>query len=626
MAYSFHFLTVLLTLFGFVILAQKTMKLPLQQAIPFVLATLISILYISGICNCFSWVSKGLYVMGLGGCVLASLHIVYKHFKDECPKSSLWSEVDGRSLLAWLLVVFVFYARVAPSYYSFWDDCLWGQLISGTYFNHGLTLPKGELTFVQPHMAHYGRLIGLVHAFFLQFIPFTEGHNLFIAGFLAWSFSSVILIKRSFGANVALLLVAVTPAVLSTPIFVSVYLDGLMGLLFGALIVLLMESELKWKRLALAIPFLIIMPNLKEVGYFLCYAGLLGFSFKAILCRESKRVIDWCMLSLLYLIPYISHQTWWIYLDRIKSAVKVKPKLSWMDLFNKTLQSAQSLAGLPINVAFIKAVCAFFIHPSMLATYGILLAAYVLTKKKQNNKLREFGMYLSIFFALFLGYMLYRYALYHVYFTYSDAIEAASAHRYFASFSLGFGFIGCFYIKQAFDRMSDKERAGYKKYVWIAGLIGFWAVGWGLAKRPHLQLPKERLQIQKIARDVYDLDLVRHRILVRFHETTIYGCHCFGHELMAMGVNDVSVISEQCFRQAKDGTSPIGEQFYKQLRVENFNDMSQGEPNPNKFDFFLLGNPTEEVLQKVQHKLRLALKPATTYVVFKEKGVFLQRK
>ncbi len=620
MSYSFQIFTVLATLLGHSLLAQRVFTLPFSQAAPFALATMVALLYVGGLFNGLPETSVALYVVGLGWFGVAGLSLLKGRLVDSRLRRN-----DKVGLFLWLILAGLLYLRVCPSYFSFWDDfASWGHLIDHVYYTKSLSFTPSDNGLIPPHLAHYVRLMGAVHFFFLQTLPFTEGSNLFIAGLLPLTFVSIIFLGRSFWASLMLVLIALTPAVLSTSVFTSLYLDGLMGILFGVLLCFLIENDQKPKRLLLLIPFLIILPNLKEVGFWICYAALAAYILKLLILKQFKHKAPWITLPFLAIIPLLSERSWQLYLHHSGEALTLRPKLSFMAFMDKLIHGFHSPEGLLIHKAFLQAVGTFFIHPCMMATYGILFAAYYLTRQFHAEKLKELTTYLSILTGLFTGYLLFRFSLYHTHFTYNEAIEAASAHRYFSTFALVFGFVGCCYIKQALEIATPQQKKHLRTYGIIAALLGFWAVGWGLTKRPYFSFSQERFSMQAVAEDVKQLDLHRRHALIGFDRFTLLNCIQLGHELSIKNQTHSSLLARCSLQAHHPDAKPLDERFFEQVTARAFKDPTHPTHLEDGYDFLYLATPSAETLQKLGRLMNIAIKPASRYVFEVKKGRLVQ--
>lgn len=613
---------------GFIFLAKKAAG-SLNTAIPLGLSIIISLLYVASLADILPATTYGIYAFGIA----AFLFFIWRHdtlvlgshkaqvinpeilkqVRDDCYK-----RYYPKELIALLTIILIYYLRVAPSYYACWDDISsWGIFIKDVFYHDGLIRPGEEYSSIQ-YFFHYPKLMSTVHYFALKSMPFTEGNNIFVAGLVVILFTGVLLVRDAFWRNILLIPGALAPMVLFTTALYSIYIDAIVGVIFGAAVSILIQENSP-KKLLFIIPLLFILPAVKEVGFHLAYAAIAGYCIVQLL--QGK--FNFLYAAIASLAPYLSQVLWQQYLSGFPTEKTNKAKLGLLELWHKIINYRNSEDDKAILFGFLKSLWGFIHSEGAIVLYVLVAVSIYLVRKYDRAKLKELYSYYLVFFLFFLAYLLFRLSLYYTHYSLSEAARGASALRYYATFAVVFIFIAGTYIKSVLEKISHTELIKLRKAGIVLGVAFFAIIAFKLTEKPPLTLSKDRIAMEKIATDLKNLDIYQNNILVGFDDVNSFNCLQFYLEF-ADGRNSRR-LCDQCSATAKgDIRGKLGKDFFDQINLESFNDPQGQSKNKNNYDLLYVANATEETLKILSDKLGIDIIPAQEYVFRVYKGRFFQ--
>ncbi|WP_152606858.1 hypothetical protein [Candidatus Jidaibacter acanthamoebae] len=507
--------------------------------------------------------------------------------------------------------------RITPSYYISWDDFThWGTAAKEIHLYKGLHTVS-DLTSLYPIHFNYTRIPALFCYFITKSIGYTEGNNMFAMGLLCMLFSSTVLVRRSMLQSALLFFSVLAAAILYTPILRSLYIDGIVGIAFGAVIAIYMQENNKDKALLCLLPLLFLLPNIKEVGFWLAYAAAITISTHFVSNYKLKKH-NIILLLFLFILPYISHKLWATYLLNF-GIISPHSSFSLAKYAETLLNVFSSEQNKAVLLMFGKSIIGFALKEGSLVIYTLLALLLYLQRKYKIT----FSYFLNLNIALLLTFVLYlsfRLFLYLKSYTIEEALRAASYLRYYASFAIVFAFVIATYIKMIFEQLPHKKTKDFNKLIIILTIIFFSTICSNLYKRPPHYLNNDRQLTSSIAQD---LSIIKQKdkntkIMTIYNNLTFFHCVQITYELSPHNpYSELLSCVEQTAHFWPDSYK-LDENFT--IDFDMFNDKSSNKKNPEKYDVLYitsLDDNSERIIAKA-----LGLKEVKDKAFIKINGKF----
>ncbi len=583
-----HFIFLILSLLGYFVFFNKRLKTSYSVSIPFSTALIISVLYIAALLRALEATVYSIYILG------AALFI-YCTFEEYKNKKSILT-LFPKELLLLLSVIFLYYLRISPSYYISWDDFThWAIASKEINFYNGLHAP-GDLTSIYPNHFNYTRIPAIFNYFLTKSIGYSEGNNMFANGLLCILFSSVVLIPGRIWQSLLLFFGVLAAGILYTPILRSLYIDGIVGIVFGAIISIYIQEDKKFKALFYILPILFILPNIKEVGFWLAYAAIITIFIDLVIRRELKGY-SIAYIMFLFAVPYISHKLWVNYLLNF-NVISPHTSFSLKVYFNTFLNLFNSEQSKEVLVMFIKTLPGFAFKEGSFVIYTLLALLIYLYKKHKSSE-RSFLVISCSLLVLFAYYLSFRLFIWLYHFPITDTVKAASYIRYYASFAIVFVFVITSFIKLNLLRSINKDIKLFNRLIVTLAIIFITIVSFNLYKRPPLYFDKDREISLSAALPLAALQNNGLRVMTIFNNITQFNCTQIIYELAPYGTAE----DLQACRRETINSWPNPYRLNKtfSINLDMFNDDSNSVKDPTKYDVLYITNldkDSEQIITK----------------------------
>lgn len=531
--YTWNVLIIIATYLGYSVFFNNKCGLKEHLGIPVFLSIMLSLLVIGALLVHLQPIVVLLYLIGIG---LFTYYII----KDrELIRPELW---------ALGIVILIYYFRVAIGYYSYFDDLgLWASAARDVYLHDNLPQP-GQESLIYSHF-YYARGASLFQYFHTKLLGISEGHNIFATGMLSLLCASVSLSRKSLYLSALGVAAIIAPSMLLSHNLRSLYLDAAVVFMFGALLFFYLERREYRTTLLWSIPFLFVLPQIKEIGYWFAYGALFIFFCNVILFNKRDKVLMLIGIIILFSVPMLSDALWKGYLANMGLIEHLKPKLGFVEFFNKLFYyEASSQDGETIR-AFFATFKRFLILEGMVVIYVLVAFSFYLVSRYLPQKRNEMLVNYLLITLCFAVYILFRLSLYFTHFNTVEAIRGASNYRYLSTFALVVPFIAVYYIKCAWE--TDLRKHKLSKILFVIMLVALSVITIANMKRPELQLSPERAVARKAARSIVEA-LREGRDPVPFikkvHSFT--GCISLRQDLLE--VKEYQKIADLCVVSQKD--------------------------------------------------------------------------
>lgn len=319
MIYFLSFLSII----GFVgILSKKYPKL--ISVFPlFVCTGIIVLLYFSAFVGLLFWINKLIFAVGL---LFLIYYLVYILTKSRFSAARIFNFVKTVPSEFWFFllagIAWYFFTRRAVLLSD--DNFYWAKYAKFIFYNHGFSGLYGKLI---QYNINYPPSAPLFQNFFLQFNNFSENSLYFAQGIMIFSaLVPVIAILRKTRRIFILPFIFCFASVLSYFLlhgsgFLSLYVDDVMGIIFGTTLAISFVSLKKPSEKLLLLPILFSLALFKDNGVILSliivFFNLVDFviTYRAeiIQRRKPKRKII-LIFIIIGLIPLVAFTSWRVYL------------------------------------------------------------------------------------------------------------------------------------------------------------------------------------------------------------------------------------------------------------------------------------------------------------------------
>lgn len=455
---------------GYSFFFRKLLKIEFSHALVFSTSTILSIYFIASILYILDPLIYISFALGIGFflyCIFDFLR--YNNIRDI-------TELFSADVIVFILGMVIYYILVKdyPSYY-FWDEYShWGLTLKETNIYHGFRLPSDPSSVIYKFNG-YVKLTSIFQYGISKIIGFKESLNIFSNGFLYFIFCSVALVEKRLFLSIFLYLMLILFSMYDVIVSInSLHIDATIGCIFGATIAIYFQSK-KYNNTLLSLilisPLLFILPNIKEVGYWLSYIAIFIIMVDLI-CDKKYSILYWIIILLL--LPILSKFIWCNYVNQLCttniwnfecSSFKQVPLVS---IYNLLLINPEQLDIVKLIISYI---INYIYLPEAFYIYSITIITLVFIW--QNSK-EQLNNYLRVYIILLIGFALYivfRIDLYLTRFISEETKVAACYARYFNSYTYVFCFMAISFIKNSFDNSNLKFRNLIWFYI-IAVILG----------------------------------------------------------------------------------------------------------------------------------------------------------
>ena len=422
--------------------------------------------------------------------VLLILLLVLVIFKYNLVKRSIREEIKSPSLYVFIgLTAWTFVNSRNMKLYS-WDEfSAWGPLVKSMFLFDKLgPYSPADLPFAQ-----YISGISMLPYLAMKI----EGE--WNEALIYWSYQVLIIailvsifptLKwRLFGRNVMVIIASLLSATFFYNSFQTVYVDPILGLLFGLGVVIAASKDLvrdKWSQLNF-VALVTLISITKEIGIYFSLTLILLMSVKIFIdaTRGKKpfriKLLHYLILAMTSLVPIVAIQAGWRMaisdqqpsggrsaLGIVRSLLLSGDEGGISDFWNdvvfsnfltKTFTSPlTSINWFPITTA------AWF------AVFSFLLVLVIVTAKQKEDRWQN-ALVFSILSVCFIGYLVMLLLLYMTVFTTGEAIALASYERYVPTYFAGIVlYLNHHFIKDIYAHESANTLSIFPA-TWIATLL-----------------------------------------------------------------------------------------------------------------------------------------------------------
>ncbi|WP_218460937.1 hypothetical protein [Rickettsia sp. TH2014] len=402
------------------------------------------------------------FVLGVG----FFLYCIFDSFRQSKDIRNI-GELFGVDVIIFILGMIAYYIFVKdyPSYY-FWDEYShWGLTLKETNIYHGFRLPNDPTSVINKFNG-YAKLASIFQYSINKIIGFKESLNVFANGFLYFIFCSVALVEKRLLLGIFLYLMLILFSMYDIIVSInSLHVDATVGCIFGATIAIYLQSK-KYNNILLSLvlisPLLFILPNIKEVGYWLSYIAIFIITVDLIFNKKYSNL--WVIIILL--LPILSNFIWCNYVNSlcIETVCDFEctsfKQVPFASIYNLLLINSE-------QVAIVKLIISYMVHyasfPEVCYIYGITAIAIIFIWQNSREQLKNF---LRVYIILLIGFVLYivfRIDLYLTKFISEKAKVAACYSRYFNSYTYVFCFVTISFIKNSFDN----SNLNFRSLIWF---------------------------------------------------------------------------------------------------------------------------------------------------------------
>jgi hypothetical protein len=488
---------------GFILLPFLCWKWSFSNAVFFGIFSVISILYCFGL---FSGLLMGVYfTLGLS-IMLAGISILYvrKDFKGAfhrliCPPLIIF-------------IVMVLFLCVLTRFWSFieWDEFShWGIFAKAMYLENKFPAQVSFVT-VWPH---YPPGISIVQYYITKLAGYSERNVYFAQNMVI--LASVIAVLKNVSWKKLYLAIGVT-VFCYWLIYLwgyrldSIYMDALLGVVFGSTIVVYFsDKERNWVSMLKIAPALIVLPLIKQAGFFFALI-MCGLIFLDHAIGKSPKILDlfgkeslkrlFCAIPV-FGFPLASFFSWSIFL-RIMGVANITPGFQLSQLF-------RAFTGLATNYqqdvvrnffGFLRTAPIGSSRLSVLEILFVFLVILLIYIPKMPSGKRKENLFIQT--VLFLGFLCYAISLLFVYLSMPvNGERLQTLARYVGTYILGWSIV---LFTQYYHGLLDVADDGLKKKQGRIPLIGYaFLLLMGINLTPlSTMLSKQRILSQRLI--VYD--------------------------------------------------------------------------------------------------------------------------
>ncbi|PIT97455.1 hypothetical protein COT77_01295 [Candidatus Berkelbacteria bacterium CG10_big_fil_rev_8_21_14_0_10_41_12] len=317
-----HFLSFLSIIGWTGILSKKYPKL--ISVFPlFVCASIICLLYLSSLMGILFWANKLIFLAGLFFLIYCLGYILIKNRFSPAKTFIFLKEIP---------IEFWFFLILGTAWYFFTrrvvllsdDNFYWAKYAKFIFYNHGFSGLYGKLVH---YNINYAPSAPLFQNFFLQFNNFSESSLYFARGIMIFSaLVPIIATLRKTKISFVLLFIFCFASILSYFLihgsgFLSLYVDSVMGITFGAALAISFISLKKPTEKLLLLPILFSLTLFKDNGIIL---SLIIISFNLIdliIINRAGITKEWktkgnifSIFIIIALVPILAFASWRLYL------------------------------------------------------------------------------------------------------------------------------------------------------------------------------------------------------------------------------------------------------------------------------------------------------------------------
>lgn len=260
-------------------------------------------------------------------------------------------------------------------------------------------------------------------------------------------------IKKNKNLIISLLLLLIMPMIIFNTYYVTIYIDAILGLFFGYIILSIIYNEdydmYFYINIVLSLFILIL---LKDVGLFLAIISIVSLlvdlllvkkkiSFTKKFFNENKKYLFLIFSSIIAII--IAKLSWNLNINYNGANISFANKISLkniVDLFMfKNLGYRESVVKNFISALYNKNIIASFINIDTIRLTIIFALTFLLALKNNKNSHK----YIYTIFAGFLIYVIGLLIIYCFKFSEYEAINLASYNRYMSIYFVAIFFIAC---------------------------------------------------------------------------------------------------------------------------------------------------------------------------------------
>ncbi|HJD60488.1 MAG TPA: hypothetical protein LFW20_07680 [Rickettsia endosymbiont of Omalisus fontisbellaquei] len=442
------------TYLGYSLFLRKYLKIEFSHALIFATSIVLSIYFVAAILYVLDPIIYASFAIGIG----LFLYSIFDFLKQNKVK-------DLGDLFTWDIIVFIgaviiyFLCIKNLIAYAFWDEySYWGVAIKEMDYYHGLRGPDQAGTVLE---VRYTQLATIFQYSISKLLGFKEAYNVFANGLLCIIFSSVALVERKLFWSIILPLIMLIPT-LEPSLFSwnSLHLDVVVGIVFSGILATYIQSK-KYNNILLSyillVPMLFILPNIKEVGYWLSYIVILFIFIDQVIDKKYKYL--WITIPLI-ILSIIGRLLWFYYLNTIRvmeSDWNTHPLLTqipFSSIINFLLSNDPDKWNL-LRIMIPK-LLPYFYSVKILCIYIIIAITIFLLRNYDRRLLKAFKKALLIIFIGFLVYIIFRLHLYITSFMLIEAINVYSYERYLSSYMPVFAFCAISFIKMVIEQKDVK--------------------------------------------------------------------------------------------------------------------------------------------------------------------------
>jgi len=438
------------TYLGYSLFLRKYLKIEFSHALIFSTSIILSIYFIAALLYILDPVIYASFAIGIG----LFLYSVFDFLKQNKIK-------DLGNLFTWDIIIFIgaviiyFLCIRNLVAYAFWDEySYWGVALKEINYYHGLRKLDQAGTVLG---ARYTQLAIIFQYSISKLLGFKEAHNVFANGLLCIIFSSVALVERKLFWSIILPLIMLIPT-LEPSLFSwnSLHLDVVVGIVFSGILAIYIQSK-KYNNILLSyillVPMLFILPNIKEVGYWLSYFIILFITLDQIIHKKYKYL--YLILGLI-ILPISGRLLWLHYLSSIKnmgSNWSTHPLLTQIPFSSIIiLLLSDNSEKWSLLATMTSKILPYFYSVRMGLVYAIIAFAGYFICIYNHQVLKEFLKSLLLLSIGFLVYIIFRLHLYMTSFMPIEAINVYSHERYFSSYMPVFAFCAISFIKMVIEQ------------------------------------------------------------------------------------------------------------------------------------------------------------------------------
>lgn len=510
-----------------------------------------------------------------------------------CLFSKKISDIFPQEVLLLIGIIFIAYFRFKNSYFSEWDEWMnWGKVLKEMHLFNG-PAPQGSSGFVDYPKGNTTFLYIITKALG----EYSEGNAIFASALMFVLPASVLLVDKKMWQSLLLLACISLISRLYKYGLSSLYVDQVIGMFFGSLVSIYLQTSNKIKGLLLIIPFLFVLPIIKQIGFLLAYFSL-AIIFVDIICSRNftKKKEALAILVGLLFVPYIADISWpyingFFKTDFYQSrTISSKITLLFRNLGDEKYKPVIS------NFSY-HMISRVLVHGSNILSIFIIYFSYRFLKKHPNYQVPKY-IYVSLL-TLFAGYCFHRLFLYFTVYSYEEAVTAASLKRYISTYIVGAMLIVLTYPKIALTDSKFIMSPRVLRYLKILTCLFVIIIGVRTYNDPPWSSREDVREIKNNVK-LIEGDLKTKKVFVVFYNFDLLECTKYSYEFLPVYPPNLG----DCFALASPfELYKLNESFYEKFSIDMFN--SREEHANHKYDILFIPKGDQDMWQSLSNLIQV---------------------